>query len=772
VASPDTRTVARISPDDRRVVASIAVDRPVQALAASAGNVWAVGSSLADPYLTLDRIDPTFDTATRARRLPMVILGDSGSLAADGGTVMVAPRSGFLTQIDARTGRVLHRVDPNAAPTAVARGFGSTWLAYREANLVVRVDAAGATTAIPVGNGPAAITVGRNAVWVADGLDNTVKSIDPATGSVITTVDVGATPAAIAEAGGSVWVANAGDGTLTRIDERTNRPSAPISVGGSPQALVVADGKVWVSVQPPPSAEPSGGTVVVSVPSYVTVFDPAVEETVDAGAIDYAICLPLFNNPEEPAPAGRELVPDAAAGMPTVSEAGRLFTFRIRPGLRFSPPSNEPITAATFKHTIERSLSPAIAKVWYNRIPPGAQQLPDVVGGAAFRAGRARHIAGITARGDRLTIRLMHRASDLPARLATTAFCAVPTNMPRTPVLGTFPSAGPYYIAAATPNRSLVLLRNPNYHGHRLRRPRRIEVVIGTPNPVAAVEASKVDYAIDGVRADQSARLERLYGAGSPAAQHGRQRYFVNRMLQVDTIHLNTSRPLFATARMRRAANYAVDRRALAAGGGTWFAQAQVAEMYLPPGVPGFRDEHVYPLTPDVAMARRLAGRGHHTAVLYCQLQTGGSAWAAQIIANDLAAIGIDVRVRCVPGDAFYAHILNPKDPWDLAIDGWAGLDDASDFLNAFARRDAFNVSHLDDPRIDALISAAARRSGLARAFAYARVDHALVKDAAPEIVFANENAHDFFSARVGCQLFQPMSGMDLGAICIRHSSR
>jgi ABC-type transport system substrate-binding protein len=444
-----------------------------------------------------------------------------------------------------------------------------------------------------------------------------------------------------------------------------------------------------------------------------------------------------------------------------------VYTFRIRPGRRFSPPSNELVTAATFKHTIERSLSPAIAKVWAGGVPPGAQELPDVVGAAAYIAGKARHVSGISVHGDRLTIRLTHPAPDLPARLSTPPFCAVPSDMPHTPVSGAFPSAGPYYIADATPNRSIVLLRNPNYHGDRVRRPRRIEVLIGVPHPVAAVESAKVDYAIDGVRADQSARLERLYGPQSPAARKGRQRYFVNRMLEVDSIHLNTSRPLFADAWMRRAASYAVDRRALAADGGTFYAHANVAEMFLPPGVPGFRDEHVYPLTPDVAKARRLAGHGQHTAVLYCLLQ-GGSPRAAQIIANNLAAIGIDVRVHCMPGDEFYSRILHPNDPWDMAVDGWAGLDDPSDFLNGFARRDAFNVSHLNDPRIDALVHAAARRSGLARAFAYARVDHAIVADAVPEIAFANESAHDFFSARIGCQLFQPASGMDLGSLCIR----
>jgi peptide/nickel transport system substrate-binding protein len=615
------------------------------------------------------------------------------------------------------------------------------------------------------------VTVGRRAVWVADALGGTVKSIDPATSSVGTTVEVGSAPSAIAEGDGSVWVANAGDGTLTRIDERTSRPTAHVAVGGIPQALVVAEGKVWVSVQPPPVAEPSGGTLVVSVPADITWFDPAVADAIDDGPIMSAICSTLLSYPDEPGLAGLRLAPDAALAAPTVSDGGRSYTFVIRPGLRFSPPSNELVTAETFKHTIERSLSPR-KSMGLGGSGPGQQELTDVVGAAAYMAGKAEHIAGISARGDRLTIRVMHPAPDLPKRLATSPFCAVPSNMPLRPIRGRFPSAGPYYIAAATPGRSLVLLRNPNYHGDRPRRPQRIDVVIGPQHPVEAVEASRLDYAIDGVPADRSAGLERLYGAGSPAARRGEQQYFVVRYSEVDMIRLNTSRPLFASARMRRAANYAVDRRALAANGGSFYAHATVAQMYLPPGEPGFRDEHIYPLRPDVAAARRLAGPGRRTALLYCYLGGGGPR-AARIIVKNLAAIGIDVKVKCFPGDQFWAFMLKPGAPWDLVVDGYGGdPGDPGDYLDGYASRAVYNASHLHDPRVDSLLASAARKSGLARAVAYARVDHVLVRDVAPAIAFANESTHEFFSARIGCQHVWPESGIDLGALCIRHQPR
>ena len=383
--------------------------------------------------MTLERIDPTFGTVSRARRLPIVVLGDTGSLSGRGETLLVAPRTGLLTRVDARSGRTLGRLDPNAAPSAAALGFGSSWLAYREANLVVRVDSSGAITPIPVGRGPSAIAVGKRAVWVANALDGTVKSIDPATGSVITTIPVGSTPTAIATDGDSVWVASGGDGTLVRIDERSNKVTAKVAIGGSPQALAVGDGKVWASVQTPAACPAERGNRRRERPLVRDHARPCGRVQRRREPVVYATCSTLLNYPDEPGAGGLRLVPDAARALPTVSEDGRSYTFTIRPGMRFSPPSNQPVTAQTFKHTIERSLSPRMSSG-----PPGQMFLA--------RRRRRRRVHGRQgaahrrdqAHGDRLTIRLTH------------------------------PRPGP-----AGPARRLAVLRRPDRHAAQARlRPR------------------------------------------------------------------------------------------------------------------------------------------------------------------------------------------------------------------------------------------------------------------------------------------------------------
>jgi ABC-type transport system substrate-binding protein len=219
---------------------------------------------------------------------------------------------------------------------------------------------------------------------------------------------------------------------------------------------------------------------------------------------------------------------------------------------------------------------------------------------------------------------------------------------------------------------------------------------------------------------------------------------------------------------MRRAVGYAIDRSALAATGGAFSTAAAPAQMSLPPGMPGYRDAHVYPLAPDLTSARRLAGSGHHEAVLYCVLE-GGSPRAAQIIKNNLAAIGIDVHVHCMPGDEMYTRLFRPKEPWDIAIVGYgADYNDPGEFINGIATDDEFNFTHYHDPRLSQRIRAASRLSGIPRAQAYARIDLALTRDIVPWVNFANKIQQDFFSARIGCQLYQPVEGIDLAALCVR----
>ena len=100
-----------------------------------------------------------------------------------------------------------------------------------------------------------------------------------------------------------------------------------------------------------------GGTLLVNIStSDVQSIDPAIDYEFLGWPLEAATCMKLVNYPDKPMPQAAVLYPEAAKAMPRVSADGKTYTFTIRPGFLFSPPSSQPVTAQTFKGTIERAM--------------------------------------------------------------------------------------------------------------------------------------------------------------------------------------------------------------------------------------------------------------------------------------------------------------------------------------------------------------------------------------------------------------------------------
>jgi hypothetical protein len=82
--------------------------------------------------------------------------------------------------------------------------------------------------------------------------------------------------------------------------------------------------------------------------------------------------------------------------------------------------------------------------------------------------------------------------------------------------------------------------------------------------------------------------------------------------------------------------------------------------------------------------------------------------------------------------------------------------------------RGNLNGSYYTDARLARKLEHVAQLSGGARYGAYATLSVELARDAAPWVAYATGTSRDFFSAQMGCQIFQPVYGMDLAALCTR----
>jgi oligopeptide transport system substrate-binding protein len=498
-----------------------------------------------------------------------------------------------------------------------------------------------------------------------------------------------------------------------------------------------------------------GGTFrMAMIGNWFSAVDPALLGLQSDIDVARPACGALMHYPNKPLPGGLRPAPDLAQSHPIVSKDRKTYTFTIRRAARFS--TGAPVTARDAVHSLERVFTPGMNS-------GVVEFIGDVVGAKAMLSGKARSLAGATARGRRLTIKLTRPLSDFPARI--TSLCVVPGNLPADPegARAPIPSAAPYHVSEYVPEERIALERNRFYRGSRPHHVDRITIDLAAdPSVIDQVVRGELDYVWPSP--DLNSRLPNLgqrYGIN-------RSRFFVEPGFYTRMFFLNTSQPLFRdNVKLRQAINFAVDRKALTREVGLHVATA--TDQHIPQSVPGFRDERIYPLAgPDLRRARALAeGRTRSGKATLYTCDRPDCVAPAQILRRNLKAIGISVTIKRFPTQLFFEVVNRPKEPFDIAWLGWGGYNDPALFIKAIFRGgESANFSRFDEPVYNRLIDRADRLYGLARNRAYGRLDVQLARDAAPAIAYSVLNAWAIVSARTGCVVMNPF--LDLSAVCLK----
>jgi peptide/nickel transport system substrate-binding protein len=698
-------------------------------------------------------------------------------VAAVGGSVWLA-FDDKVVRLDPATGRVEHRFTDLHATGFLAHADGSLWTAGEETVNRIDLDTSEVTkTQLQLPEDWGRIAAGGAFGWTSDPTKGLVYKID-LDGNIVERYETGAGAGmGLSYRNGELWVGNSGVGTVVGIDAITGARRT-FQFGHPVQDSAAGPGVVLATLGPGRTYEDKideleGKVAKLFVPLHM------LEGADPAGSgnfwVEYATCAGLVRYPDAPAPEGWKLQPELASGMPEVSGDGRVYTFRIRAGYRFSPPSNELITAETIRFSIERALSPKVVR---DRDP----LLDDIEGVAAFRTGKADHIAGLRARGNVITITLTKRSPDFLARLALPFHCAVPSDSPlvaggvgpyggyprETPQA--IPAAGPYYVADRLNGEYTILKRNPNYRGPR---PHALDAIAlregvdpgkavshvqdGTWDGIAGrlVGVSSADLA---PLLESGGALDQRWGAESQAAREGDQRYFASATLGTGFLVFNPQRGLFADQDVRRATASAIDRPALAA---LWKETA--TDQVLPAAMPGFEDRDFYRIDgPDIARAKALMRGRSGVAVMAIWRNCDPCLQTAQLVRSQLARIGIRVQIRRL-GDVWQAA-HEPGAAIDFIDAGWGtDVPDPANYLR--------NLLEGTD-WIRSGIRAAARRisrlEGAARAAAAARLADRLVNDDIAVAAYGYDVVTALLSPRLGCRVFPPLGyGIDLAALCL-----
>src|SRR5829696_2482473 len=494
---------------------------------------------------------------------------------------------------------------------------------------------------------------------------------------------------------------------------------AMLAIGASLLAATATAGSSSAS-GPEASSGPAqkGGTFRYSLDTDIDYVDTALSYYTISWQIMYASHSMLMNYPDAAAPRGSRLVPEVSQGMPRISKDGKTYSFTLKNTYKFSNGSK--VTAANYAAAINRDLNPKMASP------------------------------------------------------AMPFFAPVPTSMPINPdgVGAPVVTSGPYYIAAWEPKRSITLLRNRFYKGPRPHNINRFDYDIGLPLATIRLnlEADKTDHGP--VPPAAHAELGQKYGVrkASPG------QYFVNPSAAFRYLAMNHDRPLFGGSAagnvgLKKAVNFAIDRIAMINQRGAY--AGVINDQYMPPTMRGFKNAAIYPSRPNVARAKSLAQgntRGGKAVLYTCN--TGPCVPTAEIVQNNLKAIGLDTEIKPYPRAVQFTKTGTRGEPFDMSLEGWhMDYFDPYDFLflldgTTIRPANNNNYSYFNNPTYNRKIAAAASLVGQARYRAFGNLDQDLAKNAAPLASYITDNTRHLVSRTTGCYFYQPVYELDIAAIC------
>jgi peptide/nickel transport system substrate-binding protein len=767
IASADADSVSRLDPKTFDVRQTIPVGNGPSGIAIGGGMVW-VANGLGG---TVTRIDPKANKVVQT-----VFVGNGPAAIAYGlGSIWVANRADqTVNRIEPRTGRVLDTLAAGTDAAAIAAGNGAVWVVDQARGRIARVEP-GYTEpvlTINVGNGPSAIALGAGSLWIANTLDSTVSRIDPRSNRVIATIPVGAGPIALAVASDGIWVANEFDNTLALISPQTNRVERMLRLGQRPAGVAVSARAVLVTVGASPASHRGGTLRLVSDQFPSGSLDPLNPGSY-AAVISTNDGLTAFRRVG--GVEGTVLVPDLGLDLPSPTDGGRTYTFRLRRGIHYS--NGQLVRPEDFRRALRRMLIVYRDTYFYGAIVGAA---------ACVSEPRLCDLSRGVVADDRawtVTFHLERPDPDFLYELALPTAYAVPAATPATDVSShALPATGAYMIAAYKPGRFLKLVRNPRFHvwstdAQPVGFPDEIFWKLGTPPAaqVRAVETGSADVAFDGVPPSRLAEVETEY------ASQVRE----NLLAGTTFLFLNTRLPPFSDVRVRRAVSYAVDRAAFVhvLGGPN---RAQPTCQILPPNFRGYRAYCPFTLqpsragiwqAPDIGTARRLVARSGTRGANVTLWIAPNHRLEGAIVVTLLERLGYRVHAR--QANDYYARIGDSRLKIQAGVHSWLPDHPApAAFLNALfscdafrsSRRENLNVSEFCDPQIDRQIARARALETTDPAVAsslWSRIDRELV-DQAPVVPLVNPRQVDFLSQRVGNYQYNPQWHMLFDQLWVR----
>lgn len=521
-----------------------------------------------------------------------------------------------------------------------------------------------------------------------------------------------------------------------------------------------------------------GGTLrLVTVAAEGTI-DPHINYTLKNWQVYQLVYDGLVNFSRAAGPKAFDLVPGLAEEIPTPTDDGKTWTFKIRQGIKFSNGKDLTVDDVVASFSRIFKVSGPTAGTFYVGIE-GAE--------ACLKAPADCKLSGVTgdAAAGTVTIKLTAPDAEFLYKLAVPHAAILPADAPPKDV-GTepIPGTGAYMIASYNPNERMKLVRNPHFkQWSEMAQPEgfvdEIDYDFGLTEEAAitAIQNGQADWLFDPPPADRLPELGTTYA----------NQVNVNPLMAFWYAPMNTNLAPFNDKRVRQALNYAIDRDAIVGlFGGPVLAQP-VCQI-LPPNMPGHEPFCQYTVdpgeswsAPDIDKAKALveeSGTAGQEVTIVTEDTVVSKAIGTylQSVLNDL---GYVASVKPVSSNIQFTYIQNTNNKVQISISQWyQDYPQPSNFLNILLSCASFtpgsdssiNISGYCNKDLDARMQAAMAQAVTDPAGAYEewkKIDQAFMEEAPMAPLFTPKRV-DFVSSRVGNYMFSSQFYMILANLWVK----
>ncbi|MGV0848610.1 ABC transporter substrate-binding protein [Mycolicibacterium phlei] len=251
---------------------------------------------------------------------------------------------------------------------------------------------------------------------------------------------------------------------------------------------------------------------------------------------------------------------------------------------------------------------------------------------------------------------------------------------------------GPFAFASQKSGDSITLTANPDYWGGAPSIPGvTFRFISEASTALSALQAGEIDWT-DSVPTQRVAQLSEDESVHLAVTASNDYWYLA----------LNEAHPPWDDGRARQAVAYGIDRDAIVQA--TSYGTAVANQLAIPKGNPWYAPYDRYRYDPDTA--RRLldeAGVGDVDLDMLVTSEYPETVTAAQVIADNLAPLGITVQIRTVD----FATWLDEQNSgnFDMLMMGWLGNIDPDDFYYAQHHTNgSSNAQKFSNPEVDRLL--------------------------------------------------------------------